>query len=73
MSDFIFTFHFPLSCIGEGSGNPLQCSCLETPKDGGSWWAASCGDASRDWLLLLLLLQLLLPSRFSCIRLCANP
>ena len=33
-------FHFSLSCIGEGNGNPLQCSCLENPKDGGAWWAA---------------------------------
>jgi len=32
-------FHFPLSCIGEGNGNPLQCSCLENPRDGGAWWA----------------------------------
>ena len=30
-------FHFSLSCIGEGSGNPLQCSCLENPRDGGAW------------------------------------
>ena len=29
-----------LSCIGEGNGNPLQCSCLESPRDGGAWWAA---------------------------------
>ena len=29
-------FHFSLSCIGEGNGNPLQCSCLETPRDGGA-------------------------------------
>ena len=29
-------FHFSLSCIGEGNGNPLQCSCLENPRDGGS-------------------------------------
>ena len=27
-------FHFSLSCIGEGNGNPLQCSCLENPRDG---------------------------------------
>jgi len=33
-------FHFSLSCIGEGNGNPLQCSCLENPKDGRAWWAA---------------------------------
>ena len=32
--------HFHFSCIGEGNGNPLQCSCLETPRDGGAWWAA---------------------------------
>ena len=36
-------FHFSLSCIGEGNGNPLQCSCLENPKDGGAWWAAVSG------------------------------
>ena len=36
-------FHFSLPCIGEGNGNPLQCSCLENPKDGGAWWAAICG------------------------------
>ena len=34
-------FHFSLSCIGEGNGNPLQCSCLENPRDGGAWWAAT--------------------------------
>ena len=33
-------FHFSLSCIGEGNGNPLQCSCLENPRDRGAWWAA---------------------------------
>ena len=33
-------FHFSLSCIGEGNGNPLQCSCLENPRDGVAWWAA---------------------------------
>ena len=33
-------FHFSLSCIGEGNGKPLQCSCLENPRDGGAWWAA---------------------------------
>ena len=36
-------FHFSLLCIGEGNGNPLQCSCLENPRDGGAWWAAVCG------------------------------
>ena len=44
-------FHFSLSCIGEGNGNPLQCSCLENPRDGGAWWAAVYGVAqSRTWL-----------------------
>ena len=38
-------FHFSLSCIGEGNSNPLQCSCLENPKDGEAWWAAVCGVA----------------------------
>ena len=36
-------FHFSLSRIGEGKGNPLQCSCLENPRDGGAWWAAFYG------------------------------
>ena len=36
-------FHFSLSCIGEGNGSPLQCSCLENPRDGGAWWAAIYG------------------------------
>ena len=38
-------FHFSLSCIGEGNGNPLQCACLENPRDGGAWWAAIYGVA----------------------------
>ena len=47
LSDFSFTFHFhfSLSCFGEGNGNPLQCSCLENPRDGGAWWAAVSGVA----------------------------
>ena len=36
-------FHLSLSCIGEGNGNSLQCSCLENPRDGGAWWAAIYG------------------------------
>ena len=36
-------FHFSLSCTGEGNGNPLQCSCLENPRDRGAWWAAVYG------------------------------
>ena len=44
-------FHFSLSCTGEGNGNPLQCSCLENPRDRGSWWAAVYGVAqSWTWL-----------------------
>ena len=44
-------FHFSLSCIGEGNGNPLQCSCLENPRDGGSWKAAVHGVAEGQTLL----------------------
>ena len=44
-------FHFSLSCIGEGNGNPLQCSCLENPRDGGACWAAIYGVVqSWTWL-----------------------
>ena len=44
-------FHFSPSCIGEGNGNPLQCSYLENPRDRGAWWAAIYGVAqSRTWL-----------------------
>ena len=41
-------FHFSLACIGEGNGNPLQCSCLENPRDGGTWWAAVYGVAQSQ-------------------------
>ena len=41
-------FHFSLSHIGEGNGNPLQCSCLENPKNGVAWWAAVYGVAQSD-------------------------
>ena len=44
-------FHFSLSCIGEGNGNPLQCSCLEDPRDRGAWWAAIYGVA-QSWTRL---------------------
>ena len=50
-------FHFSLSCIGEGNGNPLQCSCLENPRDGGAWWAGVFGGhtvATKPLPLLLL-------------------
>ena len=41
-------FHFSLSCIGEGNGSPLQCSCLENPRDGGAWWASVYGVAQSQ-------------------------
>ena len=41
-------FHFSLSCIGEGNGDPRQCSCLENPRDGGAWWAAVYGVAQSQ-------------------------
>ena len=45
-------FHFSLSCIGEGNGNPLQCSCLENPKDGGAWWKSMGSDRLQSCLTL---------------------
>ena len=74
-------FHFSLSCTGEGNGNPLQCSCLENPRDGGAWWAAISGVAqsrtglkrlsssssSSSNLLLLCFLSLIAsPPRLWC-------
>ena len=47
-------FHFSLSCIGEGNGNPLQCSCLENPRDRGAWWAAIYGVAQSRTRLMHL-------------------
>ena len=44
-------FHFSLSCIGERNGNPLQCSCLENPRDGGACWAAVSG-VTHSWTWL---------------------
>ena len=44
-------FHFSLSCIGEGNGNLLQCSCLENPRDGGIWWASVYG-VEQSWTRL---------------------
>ena len=53
-------FHFSLSCIWEGNGNPLQCSCLENPRDGGAWWAAIYGVAQSrprlKWLSSMVFL-----------------
>ena len=47
----VIIFDFLLSCIGEGNNNPLQCSCLENPRDGGAWWAAVYGVA-QSWTRL---------------------
>ena len=44
-------FHFSPSCIREGNGNPLQCSCLENPRDGGAWWGAFYG-VTQSWTRL---------------------
>ena len=56
-------FHFSLLCIGEGNGNPLQCSCLENPRDGGAWWAAIYGVAqSRTRLKQLSSIYTYIPS-----------
>ena len=49
--NWVTSLSFSLSCIGEGNGNPLQCSCLENPRDGGAWWAAVYGVA-RSWTQL---------------------
>ena len=49
--DWATSLSLSLSCIGEGNGNPLQCSCLENPRDGGAWWAAIYGVA-QSWTRL---------------------
>ena len=49
--DWWLHFHFSLSCIVEGNGNPLQYSCLEDPRDGGAWWAAVYG-ITQSWTQL---------------------
>ena len=59
-------FHFSSSCFGEGTGNPLQSSCLENPRDGGTWWAAIYGVAqSQTWLKRL-------SSSNVCLGVCAS-
>ena len=55
-------FHFSLSCIGEWNGNPLQCSCLEDPRDGGAWWAGIYGVAQSRTRLKRLSIAYELPS-----------
>ena len=58
-------FHFSLSRIGEGNGNPLQCSCLENPRDGGAWWGAVYGVAQSPTRLKRLSSSS--SSNFTCI------
>ena len=58
-------FHFSLSCVGEGNGNPLQCSCLENPRDRGAWWAAIYG-VTQSWTRLKWLGSMLLMAALSC-------
>ena len=58
-------FCFSLSCVGEGNGNPLQCSCLENPRDGGAWWAAVYG-VTQSWTQLKWLSSS--SSQYSCWR-----
>ena len=72
-------FHFLLSCIGEGNGNPLQCSCLENPRDGGAWCAAVYG-VTQSWTQLKWLswlnfdsLQFSSVQLFSHVQLFATP
>ena len=62
--------HFSLSCIGEGNGNPLRCSCLENPRDGGAWWAAVYGVA-QSWTRLKRLSSS--SSSSLCVPLLATP
>ena len=56
--DWVTSLSLSLSCFGEGNGNPLQCSCLENPRDGAAWWAAVSGVAQSwtrlsDWTELI--------------------
>ena len=64
-------FHFSLSCIGEGNGNPLQCSYLENPRDGGAWWAAVYGVAQSQTRLKQLSSSS--SSHFSSVRFFVTP
>ena len=66
-------FHFSLSSTGEGNGNPLQCSCLEDPRDGGAWWTAIYGVAqSRTQLKRLSRILLLLPSSITSLSISSS-
>ena len=63
-------FHSSLSCIEEGNGNPLQCSCLENPRDGGAWWAPVYGIAQSrtrlKWLSSSSSKSIPIHCHFSC-------
>ena len=58
-------FHFSLSCIGEGNGNPLQFSCLENPRDRRGWWAAIYGVTQGQTQLKRLCSSSRLKSKYS--------
>ena len=61
-------FHFSLSCIGGGNGNPLQCSCLENHRDSGAWWAAVYGVAqNRTQLKQLSSSSSIHANNYSCV------
>ena len=81
-------FHFSLSCIGEGNGNPLQCSCLENPRDGGAWWAAvygvtqsrtrlkwlsSSSTHTHIYMYIYIYMYCAMLSHFNCVWLFATP
>ena len=66
-------FHFPLSCIGERNGNPLQCSCLENPRDGGAWLAAVYGVAQSRTRLKWLSSSSRLVITLDCSNTCFFP
>ena len=71
--DWATNFHFSLSCIGEGSGNPLQCSCLENPRDRGAWWAAVYGVAQSRTRLKWLSSSSLPLGKYSFLYLSLTP
>ena len=66
-------FHFSLSCVEEGNGNPLQCSCLENPRDGGAWWAAVYGVSQSQTRLKQLSSNSSKGGIVDEIRVCAGP
>ena len=65
-------FHFSLSCIGEGNGNTLQCSCLENPRDEGAWWAVVYGVTQSQTRLKQCNSNEFLTYTKSCVQLVEN-